>query len=48
MFNTLIKFIHQHGVEFSVEEYQALCKKIKTKQKDVISFKQILKAMSPF
>lgn len=47
-FNMLINFIHSHGVEFSVEEYQALCKRVKAKQPDVISFKEMLKAMSPF
>lgn len=38
-FDALIKFIHEHGVEFSIEEYQGLCRKIKAKHQETISFK---------
>lgn len=47
-FDALIKFIHEHGVEFSVEEYQGLCRKIRAKNAETISFKELLRALSPF
>lgn len=30
-FDSLVRFIHEHGVDFSVEEYQGLCRKIRAK-----------------
>ncbi len=47
-FDALIRFVHEHGVEFSVEEYQGLCRKIKAKHAESISFKELLRALSPF
>lgn len=47
-FDSLLRFIHDHGVEFSIEEYQGLCRKIRAKHTESISFKEMLRALSPF
>lgn len=44
----MIKFIHESGIQFSIEQFQALCRKIKAKHNDTISVKQMLRALSPF
>jgi hypothetical protein len=45
---TLVTFIQQAGIDFSREEFEALAKKVRARETTVLSYKELLRALSPF
>lgn len=44
----MIGFVQQHGVEFSREEFEAVARKLKARDASVLTYKEIMRAFSPF
>ncbi len=44
----LVKFIQQNGVDFSREEFEAICRKVRAKDQQYLSYKELMRAFSPF
>ena len=46
--STLVGFIQQHGVDFSKEEFEAISRKVRGKDSQNMSYKELMRAFSPF
>lgn len=44
----LVSFVQQAGVDFSREEFEALARKVRARESGSMSYKELLRALSPF
>ena len=44
----LLVYIQNYGVDFTVEEFEALVRKINAKSLQSLTYKEIIRAFSPF